>query len=66
MSSESQKSESQRIDKWLLNARFFKTRTLASQIVSKKGVRVNGTKVTKPGRLVGIGDTLAFMQGHRL
>ncbi|MGB0504751.1 MAG: RNA-binding S4 domain-containing protein [Pikeienuella sp.] len=51
-----------RIDKWLWRARFFKTRTLATKIVST-GVRVDGARVTKPGTNVKPGDTLTFAQG---
>jgi ribosome-associated heat shock protein Hsp15 len=54
--------ENVRIDKWLWAARFFKTRSLASQAVSGGHAAVNGNKV-KPARMVQIGDTLVIRQG---
>ncbi|MBK1634687.1 RNA-binding S4 domain-containing protein [Rhodovulum adriaticum] len=53
-----------RLDKWLWQARFFKTRTLAAKVVAGGHVRVNGTKTDKPGARVGPGDTLTFAQGR--
>jgi len=53
-----------RLDKWLWQARFFKTRTLAAKTVAAGHVRVNGVKTAKPARAVGTGDTLTFAQGR--
>lgn len=50
-----------RIDKWLYQARFFKTRALAAKIVSK-GVRINGDRTNKTHALVRPGDVLTFRQ----
>jgi len=55
-----------RLDKWLWHARFFRTRSLAATVVERGRVRVNGTRVTKPGRAIAPGDTLTFMQGDRV
>ena len=52
-----------RIDKWLWQARFFKTRSLSARVVSGPGVRVNGQRVSKPATLVAAGDVLTFAQG---
>ena len=54
--------EKLRIDKWLWAARFYKTRTLASDEVVKGRVEVNGQDV-KPAREVKIGDTVSLRQG---
>jgi ribosome-associated heat shock protein Hsp15 len=55
-----------RLDKWLWQARFFKSRGLAAEVIEAGSVRVNGTRVTRPGRDVTEGDTLTFPQGHRI
>jgi len=51
-----------RLDKWLWQARFFKSRSLAAGVVSAGKVRVDGTPVSKPARAVGPGDTLTFVK----
>ncbi len=51
-----------RIDKWLWAARFFKTRTLASDAVDTGKVKVKGERV-KPARGLRIGDELAIDNG---
>ncbi|MBC7141967.1 MAG: RNA-binding S4 domain-containing protein [Rhodobacteraceae bacterium] len=55
-----------RIDKWLWQARFFKTRSLAAGVVAAGHLRINGDKTAKPGRAVGAGDVLTFRQGTRV
>lgn len=52
-----------RIDKWLWQARFFKTRSLAAGIVSAGHLRLNGKRMSKPGHAVAAGDVLTFAQG---
>ncbi len=51
---------SQRLDRWLWFARFFKSRTLAASIVSAGKVRVNAERVAKPSYPVKNGDVLTF------
>ena len=46
-----------RIDKWLWCARFFKSRSLATQAVAGGLVHVNGERI-KPSRAVQVGDRL--------
>ncbi|WP_298932491.1 RNA-binding S4 domain-containing protein [uncultured Ruegeria sp.] len=53
-----------RIDKWLWQARFFKTRSLAAKQVSGGHVRLNGNRVLKPAQSVSPGDVLTFPQGR--
>jgi ribosome-associated heat shock protein Hsp15 len=48
-----------RIDKWLWSARFYKTRSLASEEIDKGRVHVNGAEV-KPARELKVGDTVAM------
>jgi ribosome-associated heat shock protein Hsp15 len=55
-----------RIDKWLWQARFFKTRSLAAGIVGKGHLRINGTKTNKPGHSVCPGDVLTFRQAQQI
>lgn len=55
--------DSLRIDKWLWCARFFKTRSLAADEISKNRVTING-QVAKASREVRCGDTVTFRQGY--
>ena len=48
----------QRIDKWLWHARVVRTRGAAAALASSGYVRVNGTRIRGPGRLVRIGDVI--------
>ncbi|MEK0162695.1 RNA-binding S4 domain-containing protein [Phaeobacter sp. JH20_02] len=59
-----QVSEKIRIDKWLWQARFFKTRSLSAKMVSAGHLRLNGNKIAKPAQNVSLGDVLTFPQGR--
>jgi ribosome-associated heat shock protein Hsp15 len=56
-------NEKIRLDKWLWAARFFKTRSMASQAVNGGKVHVNGQR-TKPARIVQIGDELRITRNE--
>ncbi|GAC1606616.1 MAG: RNA-binding S4 domain-containing protein [Ramlibacter sp.] len=51
-----------RIDKWLWAARFYRTRTLASEEVVKGRVEINDAQV-KPAREVKVGDSVTLRHG---
>jgi ribosome-associated heat shock protein Hsp15 len=53
----------QRLDVWLWQARFFKTRALAAKAVSGGHMRVDGRAVSKPAQAVRPGVVLVFPQG---
>src|SRR5690242_14027642 len=52
-----------RIDRWLWAARFFKTRSLATEAVQGGRVRLNGER-PKPAKEVGLGDTVEVRIGE--
>jgi ribosome-associated heat shock protein Hsp15 len=54
--------EQVRIDKWLWAARFFKTRSLATDAVLGGHVQLNGARV-KPSKDVRVGDALEVRVG---
>lgn len=51
-----------RLDKWLWAARFYKTRTLARNMIDGGKVHYNGQR-TKPGKLVEVGAQIKFRSG---
>ncbi|OCG23622.1 heat-shock protein [Gilliamella sp. wkB108] len=54
--------EQVRLDKWLWAARFYKTRSLAREMVEGGKVHYNGQR-TKPSKIVEMGATLVLRQG---
>lgn len=56
----------QRLDKWLFFCRFFKSRSLAANVVEGGGVRLNGLAVAKPAHGVRPGDRVTFPAGPYL
>jgi ribosome-associated heat shock protein Hsp15 len=55
-----------RIDKWLWQARFFKTRGLAAGLAGSGRLRINSEHVSKPAQTVRPGDVLTFPQDERI
>jgi ribosome-associated heat shock protein Hsp15 len=58
----------QRIDRWLWHARVVRTRDDAAALAGAGYVRVNGTRIDTPGRMVRAGDviTVALDRGVRV
>lgn len=52
-----------RLDKWLWQARFFKSRSLSASYVEAGHVRLNGVHIAKPAQAVGPGDVLTLPLG---
>lgn len=63
-------TETLRLDVWLWRARFFRTRTLAGEAVTRSGVRITRfgqtRRVSKPGTSVAVGDVLTFTRGPHI
>lgn len=56
-------SDKIRIDKWLWAARFFKTRSMATEAIDGGHVHLNGDRI-KPARTVKMGDMLRIHTQH--
>lgn len=57
-----EKDDSIRLDKWLWAARFYKTRTIAKEMIDGGKVHYNNQR-TKPNKTVEIGAILKLRQG---
>jgi ribosome-associated heat shock protein Hsp15 len=55
-----------RADKWLWHARFFKSRSRATQLCQAGKLRVSGLGVVKPHHKVKPGDVLTFPQARHI
>jgi len=55
-----------RVDKWLFHARFYRTRPLAQAATAAGRIRLNGTKIDKPGHALKPGDVLTLGRGGRV
>jgi len=59
-----------RLDIWLWRARFFRTRTLATDHLKGKGARISRSGQTrrtdKPGVAISIGDIVTFGRGEHI
>ncbi len=56
-------SDPVRLDKWLWAARFYKTRSIARNMVDGGKVHYNGQR-SKPSKSVELGATITLRQGH--
>ena len=52
-----------RLDKWLVFARFFKTRSVAAGLIESGRLRINGASVSKAHYKLRVGEVLTFPQG---
>jgi ribosome-associated heat shock protein Hsp15 len=55
-----------RLDKWLFHARFYRTRVLAQTAIAAGRVRLNGTRLEKPGHVLKAGDVLTLGKGAQV
>ncbi|MEP5154473.1 RNA-binding S4 domain-containing protein [Planktotalea sp.] len=55
-----------RADKWLWQARFFKTRSLSAKLITGSHLRINSDKVVKASATVKVGDVLTFPQANQI
>jgi ribosomal 50S subunit-recycling heat shock protein len=58
--------ERQRIDRWLWHARLVRTRDAAAALAGGGFVRVNGTRIDAPGRMVRAGDVITVALDRRV
>jgi ribosome-associated heat shock protein Hsp15 len=58
--------EAVRVDKWLWFARFFKSRSLASQFCATGRIRIGGNAVNKASHIVRLDDVLTFPLHDRI
>lgn len=63
MSSKSNTSDGIRLDKWLWAARFYKTRSIARNMVDGGKVHYNGQRA-KPSKLIDLGAEVKLRQGN--
>ena len=59
-------SAKMRVDKWLWQARFFKSRSKAGEVAGAGGLRINSERCAKPAQTVRPGDVLTFPQGKEV
>ncbi len=61
---ENQRPDSQRLDKWLWYARFFKSRSLATRFCASGKLRINETVIRKAHHRLHMDDVLTFPKGR--
>jgi ribosome-associated heat shock protein Hsp15 len=58
------RADRQRIDRWLWHARLVRTRSAAAALAAAGYVRINGTRIDAPGRMVRLGDVITVALEH--
>lgn len=66
MAAASESAPTLRVDKWLWQARFFKSRNIAGKLCSSGRLRLNGALVTKAHAKVRVGDVLTFPKDEHI
>lgn len=56
----------QRLDRWLWHARLVRTRVAAAALAEAGFVRVNGSRIDAPGRMVRAGDVITVALDRRV
>jgi ribosome-associated heat shock protein Hsp15 len=56
----------QRLDKWLVYARFAKHRSIAAELIETGKVRINHERIAKCSHTVKPGDVLTVAIGHHI
>ena len=59
-------SDTQRLDKWLWQARFYKTRGLAQRMCAAGKIRINSQRVRKAHYALKVGDIITLPQGAHI
>lgn len=62
----SEKQPAIRLDKWLWQARFFKSRSIAAQAIKRGKIRINSRKPKRASASVRVGDVLTIVRGHQV
>jgi ribosome-associated heat shock protein Hsp15 len=56
----------QRIDRWLWHARLVRSRIAAAALANAGHVRINGARISAPGRMVRRGDVITVALDRRV
>jgi ribosome-associated heat shock protein Hsp15 len=57
---------SQRLDKWLWCARFYKSRSIAAEVCRSRHMRIDGRVIEKPNANVRVGCVISFPWGEHV
>lgn len=59
-------ADRQRIDRWLWHARLVRSRIAAAGLANAGYVRINGSRISAPGRMVRRGDVITVALDRRV